>query len=262
LTKEENDLLNLNTYLVGQACRLPGANSIGAFRSLLRGGVCAVTSVPQDRWKHDLFLHPKPGTLGKSYTFAAGVLDDIWGFDLSVFNLSPREVSLLDPQQRLMMQVVFEALEDAHIAPESLSGQRVGVFVGASSMDHGAILGRDPALADAYLMTGNTLSLVANRISHAFDLRGPSFVVDTACSSSLVALDTARKALESGDIDTAIVGSVNLLLNPGSFIGFSAAQMLSPSGLCQSFSSSADGYVRSEGCVAVVLKRSSDVPRP
>ncbi|MGH1331726.1 MAG: SDR family NAD(P)-dependent oxidoreductase [Paracoccaceae bacterium] len=247
--------------MVGQACRLPGANSIGAFRSLLRGGVCAVTSVPQDRWKHDLFLHPKPGTQGKSYTFAAGVLDDVWGFDLSVFNLSPREVSLLDPQQRLMMQVVFEALEDAHIAPESLSGQRVGVFVGASSMDHGAILGRDPALADAYLMTGNTLSLVANRISHAFDLRGPSFVVDTACSSSLVALDTARKALESGDIDTAIVGGVNLLLNPGSFIGFSAAQMLSPTGLCQTFSSAADGYVRSEGCVAVVLKRSSDVPR-
>ena len=253
--------MDLNTYVIGQACRLPGAEDIKAFRSLLQDGKCAVTSVPQDRWNHDLFLHPQPGTKGKSYTFAAGVIDDIWGFDLSAFNLSPREATQLDPQQRLLMQVVFEALEDAHIAPASLAGQRVGVFVGASSMDHGSILGRDPSLVDAYLMTGNTLSLVANRISHAFDLRGPSYVVDTACSSSLVALDAARKALALGDIDTAIIGGVNLLLNPGSFVGFSAAHMLSQKGLCQSFSGTADGYVRAEGCAAVVLQRTADVPR-
>ncbi|WP_373029969.1 SDR family NAD(P)-dependent oxidoreductase [Sulfitobacter sp.] len=253
--------MDTSTYVIGQACRLPGAKDAKAFRSLLREGKCSVTSVPQDRWNHDLFLHPKPGTQGKSYTFAAGVLDDIWGFDLSAFNLSPREVILLDPQQRLLMQVVFEALEDAHIDPASLAGQRVGVYVGASSMDHGTILGRDPSLTDAYMMTGNTLSLVANRISHAFDLRGPSFVVDTACSSSLVALDVASKALSSGEIDTAIVGGVNLLLNPSSFVGFSAAHMLSQVGRCQSFSDSADGYVRAEGCVAVVLQRSDVVPR-
>ena len=253
--------MELYTYVIGQACRLPGAEDVRAFRSLLRDARCAVTSVPQDRWNHYLFLHPKPGTQGKSYTFAAGIVDNIWDFDLSAFNLSPREVTQLDPQQRMLMQVVFEALEDAHIDPASLSGQRVGVYVGASSMDHGSILGRDPSLVDAYLMTGNTLSLVANRISHAFDLRGPSFVVDTACSSSLVALDAARKALETGDIDTAIVGGVNLLLNPGSFVGFSAAHMLSLTGLCQSFSGSADGYVRAEGCVAVVLQRSTEVPR-
>lgn len=259
--KEETNTLDMNTYVTGQACRLPGADNIKAFRSLLQGGRCAVTSVPQDRWNHDLFLHPQPGTKGKSYTFAAGVLDDIWGFDLSAFNLSPREASQMDPQQRLLMQVVFEALEDAQIAPASLAGQRVGVFVGASSMDHGSILGRDPSLVDAYLMTGNTLSLVANRISHAFDLCGPSYVVDTACSSSLVALDAARKALATGDIDTAIVGGVNLLLNPGSFVGFSAAHMLSQKGLCQSFSGTADGYVRAEGCAAVVLQRSGQVPR-
>ncbi len=250
-----------NTYVIGQACRLPGAKDAEAFRTLLQSGSSAVTSVPQDRWNHDVFLHPKPGMQGKSYTFAAGVLDDIWGFDLSAFNLSPREATLLDPQQRLLMQVVFEALEDAHIDPATLSGQRVGVYVGASSMDHGTILARDESLTDAYLMTGNTLSLVANRISHAFDLRGPSFVVDTACSSSLVALDVARKALDAGDIDTAIVGGVNILLNPGSFVGFSAAHMLSPSGQCQSFSNSADGYVRAEGCVAVVLQRSENLPR-
>ncbi len=248
------------TYVIGQACRLPGASSVSAFRSLLRDGRCAVTEIPQDRWAHSLFMNPKQGVAGKSYTFRAGVLDDIWGFDLSVFKFSPREAIQMDPQQRLLLQVVWEALEDARIDPADLEGQRVGVYVGASSMDHGSILGRDPSLVDSYMMTGNTLSLVANRISHGFDFRGPSFVVDTACSSSLVAMDQARQALAAGDIDTAIVAGVNMLLTPSSFLGFSAARMLSPTGLCQSFSDKADGYVRAEGCVALVLKNSSDLP--
>ncbi len=248
------------TYLIGRACRLPGAPDVAAFRSLLQEGRCAVTEIPQDRWRHDLFLHPSPGVTGKSYTFAAGVLDDIWGFDLSVFNLSPREAVQMDPQQRMLLQVVWEALEDARLDPKCLSGERVGVYVGASSMDHGTILGRDPALSDAYMMTGNTLSLVANRISHAFDWRGPSFVVDTACSSSMVALDLARQALESGEIEIAVVAGASLLLNPVSFVGFSAARMLSPTGRCRSFSDQADGYVRAEGAVAVVLRRAEDAP--
>jgi acyl transferase domain-containing protein len=222
-------------FITGQACRLPGAEDAREFKALLQDGRCAVSSIPLDRWQHDLFFHPTPGTKGKSYTFAAGVLDDIWGFDLSVFNISPREANQMDPQQRILLQVVWEALEDAHLNPQDLAGQEVGVFVGASSMDHATILGRDAALADSYLMTGNTLSLVSNRISHAFDLRGPSFTVDTACSSAMVALDQARQALEEGRVDTAIVAGVNILLNPGSFVGFSAARMLSETGLCQSF---------------------------
>ncbi|TYP85688.1 acyl transferase domain-containing protein [Maritimibacter alkaliphilus HTCC2654] len=248
------------TYIIGQACRLPGSPNVAAFRTLLQEGRCAVSEVPQDRFAHSLFMNPKQGVAGKSYTFRAGVLDDIWGFDLSVFKFSPREAVQMDPQQRLLLQVVWEAMEDARLDSSKLAGKRVGVYVGASSMDHGSVLGRDPSLVDSYLMTGNTLSLVANRISHGFDLRGPSFVVDTACSSSLVAMDQARQALSRGDIDTAIVAGVNLLLSPSSFAGFSAARMLSPTGLCQSFSDKADGYVRAEGCVAMVLQNSSDIP--
>jgi phthiocerol/phenolphthiocerol synthesis type-I polyketide synthase C len=247
-------------YFLGRACRLPGAGNMDAFRAVLRDGRCTVSSVPQDRWNHDLMLHPEIGVQGKSYTFAAGVLDDIWGFDLSVFGLSPREAMQMDPQQRLLLQVVWEALEDARIDPATLSGQRVGVYVGASSMDHGALLGQDPGLIDPYMMTGNTLSLLANRISHVFDLRGPSFVVDTACSSSLVALDLARQALAAADIDTAIVAGVSLLMSPVSFAGFSAARMLSPTGLCRPFSERADGYVRAEGSVAFVLRASQSAP--
>ena len=247
-------------YVSGRSCRLPGAPSIESFCRILREGRCTIGTIPPDRWAPEILLHPDPGTKGKAYSFAAGVLDDIWGFDLSVFGLSPREVLQMDPQQRLLLQTVWEALEDAHIPPASLAGQRVGVYVGASAMDHGVVLGHDPSLIDAYMMTGNTLSLVANRISHAFDLRGPSFVVDTACSSSLVALDLARRALAQGEIDQAIVAGVSILLNPISFAGFSAARMLSPTGLCQPFSDKADGYVRAEGCVAVVLQAAPTAP--
>ncbi len=161
----------------------------------------------------------------------------------------------MDPQQRILLQVVWEALEDAGLAPDRLGGQKVGVFVGASAMGHGSRLARDPLVADAYLMTGNTLSLVSNRISHALDLRGPSLTVDTACSSSLFALDLAQKALERDEIDTAIVAGVNILLDPGHFVGFSAARMLSATGRCRPFSAQADGYVRSEGAVAFVIER-------
>lgn len=241
----------------GRACRLPQARDIESFSDLLFNNKCVVSQIPAERWNHNTFLHPVPGTKGKSYSFAAGVLDDIMGFDSKVFGISPREVSQMDPQQRILLQVVWEALEDAAIAPADIAGAHVGVYVGASSLDYGRRLTHDPEVTDAYIMTGNTLSLVSNRISHAFDLRGPSMTIDTACSSSLVAMNEAVKALNSGEIETAIVAGVNVLLDPMPFVGFSSARMLSPTGLCQSFSKNADGYVRSEGAVAFVLQRSS-----
>lgn len=226
-----------------------------AFAESLFSGRDLVTEIPRERWSHSAFLHPQPGVRGKSYTFAAGVLEDIWSFDASVFAISTREASQLDPQQRVLLQVVWEALEDAGLPPDRLAGQAMGVFVGASTMGYGARLAHDPMTADAYLMTGNTLSLVSNRISHALDLRGPSLTVDTACSSSLFALALAQQAMERGEIDTAIVAGVNILLDPSHFVGFSAARMLSPTGRCRPFSAQADGYVRSEGAVALVLER-------
>ena len=214
-----------------------------------------MTEIPRCRWARSAFLHPQPGVRGKTYTLAAGVLEDIWSFDASVFAISIREASQMDPQQRILLQVVWEALEDAGLPPDKLAGRNVGVFVGASTMGYATRLSHDPMAADAYMMTGNTLSLVSNRISHALDLRGPSLTVDTACSSSLFALALAEQAMEREEIDTAIVAGVNILLDPSHFVGFSAARMLSLAGMCRPFSAHADGYVRSEGAVALVLER-------
>ncbi len=244
----------------GRSCRLPGGRDVEAFARLLNDGECAVGWIPSDRWGTARYLNPEPGIAGKAYTFAAGVVDDLFGFDPQVFGISPREAGQMDPQQRLLLQVVREALEDAGLPPSAVSGTDVGVYVGASALDYSRRLGMDARVTDAYMMTGNTLSLVSNRISHVFDLRGPSMTIDTACSSSLVALNEALKALNSGRIDMAIVAGSNVLLDPVPFVGFSAARMLSPNGLCQPFSARADGYVRAEGAVAFVLHR-VDTPR-
>ena len=163
----------------------------------------------------------------------------------------------MDPQQRLLLEVVWGALEDAGLPPSAIAGTNVGVYVGASSLDYGNLHTTDPAAIESHFMTGNTLSVLSNRISYIYDLRGPSFTVDTACSSSLVAFAEAQAAISSGRIDMAIVAGVNLLLSPTSFIGFSRASMLSPTGLCRPFSAQGDGYVRAEGAVAMVLSRLS-----
>ncbi len=181
-------------------------------------------------------------------------MDDIWGFDPGVFRISPREAEQIDPQQRLLLELVFEACEDAGVPPSRMAGSGAGVYVGASALDYSTIALHDPALADAYFATGNTLSIISNRISYIFDLHGPSLTIDTACSSSLVALHEACEALGNGGIEAAIVGGVNILASPFGFVSFSQATMLSPTGLCRAFSANADGYVRSEGGVVLFLK--------
>ena len=240
--------------VVGRSCRLPGAASVPKLWSLLSEGRCAVTRIPSDRWSHDRLLHPRIAERGRTYTFAAGVLEDIWGFDPGAFGMSPREAEQMDPQQRLLLELTWESLEDAGIRPSKLAGTDTGVFVGVSAVDHSTLRMLDMASADAYMMTGNTLSVVANRLSYIFDLHGPSFIVDTACSSALVALNEAVVNLRSGRIDTALVGGVSILASPQAFVGFSQAAMLSRRGLCQAFSANADGYVRAEGGAMLVLK--------
>jgi len=241
--------------VIGRACRLPGAASVAALWSLLASGRCAVTKIPPDRWLQERLLHPRLQERGRSYTFAAGVLEDIWGFDPGVFGLSPREAEQMDPQQRLLCELTYEALEDAGLPPSSLAGSETGVYIGASALDYGNLRILDPAGADAYFATGNALSIISNRISYIFDLHGPSLTLDTACSSGLVALNEALAALHAGRIETAIVGGVNILSSPFGFIGFSQATMLSKTGLCQAFSAAADGYVRAEGGVVFVLQK-------
>ena len=240
--------------IVGYACRVPGARHSDELWQLLRSNRCSVTWITPDRFPTGDFYHPSHDQVGRSYTFAAGVIDDVWGFDAGAFGMSPREAEQVDPQQRHLLEVSHDALAHAGIRPSSLAGSDTGVYVGASSVDHAARYFVDPSVADVHMMTGNSLSIMANRISYTLDVRGPSIAVDTACSSSLVALSLAADAIRSGTVDTAIVGGVNLILAPFSYVGFSRASMLSPTGLCRPFDAAADGYVRAEGTVVVVLR--------
>ena len=249
--------------VVGWACRLPGANSIDELWTLLQSGKCSIGQVPADRFPLQRFGHPQRQERGRSYSWAAGTLDHIWDFDPSVFGISPREAVQMDPQQRLLLQLTWEALEDAGIPPSTIAGTEVGVYIGACQVEYGHRFGIDHAVADSHFATGTALSVVSNRLSYVFDLQGPSMTIDTACSSSLVALHQAVEALRSGRIDTAIVGGVNIIDSPSSFIAFSQASMLSPTGLCQAFSAKADGFVRAEGAGILVLRHTgrADVSR-
>ncbi|MFC0387409.1 SDR family NAD(P)-dependent oxidoreductase [Muricoccus vinaceus] len=240
--------------IIGAACRFPGAPDLDAFWTLLEEGRDAVGTLPTDRFSQDWFFHPRREEPGRAYSFAAGHLGDVSGFDPGHFGLSPREAMEADPQQRLLLEVASEALEDAGWPASAVAGREVGVFVGGSSTDYAELRLSDPAGVDRHFMTGNTLSILGNRITNVFDLRGGAQTVDTACSSSLVALSAAVDALRAGRVEAALVGGVQLLLSPYAFTGFSRASMLSPTGRCRAFAAGADGYVRGEGAGMVVLK--------
>lgn len=245
----------MTVEIIGRASVAPGAGSIEELQLVLKEGRCTVSRIPEERWDLARFWHPAVGVPGKTYSYAAGIIDNIYAFDPAIFGLSQREAMQMDPQQRILLNVVWRALENANLPVDGFEGQKVGVYIGASSLEHGNLTLEDPASGGPYFMTGNTLSIVSNRISHIFGLRGPSMTIDTACSSSLVALDQAVRALESGDIDTAIVGGINILLHPMSFVGFAQARMLSPEGLCRAYDDNGRGYVRAEGGAAIVLRR-------
>jgi len=184
-----------------------------------------------------------------------GYLDDIASFDPEFFGLSPVEAANMDPQQRIVLELTWEALEHAHLAPNKLRGQSVGVYVGSTNNDYGMIITADPAEAHPYALTGTSSAVIPNRISYAFDFRGPSVSVDTACSSSLVALHQAVRDLRAGDADVAVAGGVNILASPFVTTAFGELGVLSPTGKIHAFSEDADGFVRSDGAGIVVLKR-------
>jgi phthiocerol/phenolphthiocerol synthesis type-I polyketide synthase C len=240
--------------IVGASCRFPGAADLETFWQLLESGRDAVSEVDEERWSTRFYYHPSRGQPGKSYTWAAGLIGDVDRFEPSFFGISPREAVQMDPQQRLLLELVWHAIEDAGIPAAKLAGRTIGVYVGGASRDYSDVRLGDPSGGDSYFMTGNTLSILANRISYVFDLRGPSLTIDTACSSSLVALHHACEAIRSGRIESAIVGGINLLLAPYPFLGFCHAAMLSRRGRCFAFDERADGYVRAEGGAAIVLK--------
>src|SRR4051812_47670589 len=240
--------------IVGASCRFPGAPDLEAFWQLLVSGTDAVTEVDETRWSTRFYYHPNQDERGKSYTWSAGLLTGIDLFEPAFFGISPREAAQMDPQQRLLLELVWHALEDAGIPAGKVAGSATGVYIGGATTDYRDLRLGDPASGDSYLMTGGTLSILANRISYVFDLHGPSLTIDTACSSSLVALHHACEALRGQRIEAAIVGGVNLLLSPYPFLGFCRASMLSRTGRCFAFDERADGYVRGEGGGAIILK--------
>ena len=230
--------------VVGIGCRLPGARGLAEFWQLLSDGADAVTDVPAGRWPAGAFPQQRQG----------GFLDDLEGFDADFFGISAREASRMDPQQRLSLEVSWEALEDAGIAADGLAGSATGVFMGVSTFDHGTALFGSLEGVQPYDGTGAALSIVANRLSYCLNLRGPSLTVDTACSSSLVAVHLACQALRSGEAELAIAGGVNVITSPRVALSFSASSLLAADSRCKPFDHRADGYVRSEGVGVVVLK--------
>jgi thioester reductase-like protein len=247
--------------IVGLGCRFPGANSPEAFWQLLSQGVDAISEIPGDRWNLEEFYDPEPGKSGKMSTRWGGFLEQVDRFDAEFFGISPREAERMDPQQRLMLEVAWEALEHAGIVPQELAESLTGVFLGVGNYDYCRILAQDRQQACAYDGTGNALAINANRISYLLNLRGPSLVIDTACSSSLVALHYACQSLRSGESNLCLTGGVSLMLSPEPFITYSHAHMMAADGRCKTFDAGADGYVRGEGCGVVVLKRLADARR-
>ncbi|NYT74386.1 type I polyketide synthase [Halomonas sp. QX-2] len=239
--------------IIGAAHRFPGTTP-ETFWQDLQAEKDLVTEVAADRWSHDAFLHPDKRHPGTSVTFAAGSLGDISGFDAEFFGISPREAANMDPQQRMLLELAWEAMEDASILPSSLRGSQCGVFLGVASLDYSYRIADDMAAIDASTATGNTSSIASNRLSYVFDLHGPSMSLDTACSSSMVAFHQACQSIRSGETSMALAGGISLHLHPYGFIIFSKASMLSPTGRCQVFDEAGNGYVRSEGGGIFLLK--------
>lgn len=246
-----------NNYVavVGMACRYPGGvQDAETYWSLLLSGKTGIVDIPADRWSHQVFYSPEPDTRGKMRTRWGGFLAaDVFGFDPAFFDMSPREVTSMDPQQRLLLQIAFEAVQDSGLRIKDLQSVRTGVFVGMSTNDFSQRQ-QDGSRTDIFAGTGTAFSIAANRVSHRFDLKGPSMTIDTACSSALVAVDQAVNSILAGDCDMALAGGVNCMLDPRPYIAFSTANMLSPTGAIYTFDSRANGFVRGEGCGLVLLK--------
>ncbi len=248
--------------IVGLATRFPGdMNTPEETWQALLEGRDAITDLPEDRWQEFLGEPRIAERVGKART-RGGYLSDIKGFDAEFFALSKMEADNLDPQQRMALELTWEALEDARIPASSLRGANVGVYIGSSLNDYSFLAMSDPSVAHPYAITGTASSIIANRVSYFFDFRGPSVAIDTACSSSLVAAHHGVQALRNGEADVAIVGGVNALITPLVTVGFDeVGGVLAPDGRIKSFSADADGYARSEGGGILVLKRLSDARR-
>lgn len=247
--------------IIGAGCRLPpaAANLSAFWRFLMKGGN-ALKPIKPDRWDIRRYFDEDQNRPGKTYAPKGGFLDwDFRLFDPSVFGISPREAASIDPQQRLLLEVAWEAFEDAGLSMDTVSGSRTGVFIGAFCIDH-LVQQVQPSnlhLLSAHATVGASMTIISNRLSHAFNLRGPSLTLDTACSSSLVAVHYACQSLRLGEADMVIAGGVNVMTRPEYPIMMSKGHFLSEHGECHAFDETASGYARGEGAGVILLKKLS-----
>jgi acyl transferase domain-containing protein/NAD(P)-dependent dehydrogenase (short-subunit alcohol dehydrogenase family) len=239
--------------IIGMAGRFPQSRNLHIFWQNLVNEKDLITEIPAERWPWQEYFGD-PREENKTCSRWGGFLEDIDRFDASFFRISPREAELMDPQQRLWMEVVWEGIEDSGYRPSDLRGTKTGIFVGVCNDDYRSLIESKAANTEVLTATGTFFSIIPNRVSYFLDLRGPSVAVDTACSSSLVAIHQACRAIQDGDADLALAGGVNLCCSPKPYISFSQGGMLSPDGRCKTFDKDANGYVRGEGIGVVFLK--------
>ena len=256
--------MEFDVAVVGLATRFPGgAATPEAMWDLLDSGTDATGPRPHARWAEwagDAYVQQVLSEVPDNAGWLAD--DEVRDFDAEFFGMSPREAEMVDPQQRLALELTWEALENAHLPASDLKGAEVGVFIGSSSADYQVFLTADSAAASPYAVTGASNSIISNRVSYTFDFRGPSMTLDTACSSALVAVHEAVKSLRLHESDLAVAGGVNMMLAPAATMGFAkTGAALSPDGHIKAFSSNADGICRAEGGGLFVLKRLSDAER-
>ena len=245
--------------VIGIGCRLPGRiDSPDALWEALLRGADLVTEVPQARWDPDADYDAVPGVEGRSVSRWGAFLEEPYGFDYPFFGLGEPEATAMDPQHRLLLEVTWEAAEQAGYDPRRLFGMEAGVFFGLSHQDFLQVTRDAGALGRAYSFTGTPFSMASGRVAHAMGLQGPAISMDTACSSSLVAVHAARRSLLANECRVAFAGGVMMMFAPTTSAAASGLGMLSPTGRCHAFDVRADGFVRAEGCGVVMLKRLSD----
>lgn len=246
--------------IIGMGCHFPGANDPETYWKILSEEIDVIREVPAERWNIDDYYDSDPNAPGKMYVRKSGFIDNVDKFEPQFFGISPREVASMDPQQRILLEVTWEALEHAGILPASLAGSQTGVFVGMSTNDYTGLQVKHGDLAnfDAYVGTGTSFSVAAGRIAYVLGLHGPTLTMDTACSSSLVAVHLACQNLRAGQASMAIAGGVSLILAPEGTVSMSKSHALAPDGYSKTFDAAADGYARGEGCGVIILKRLSD----
>jgi hypothetical protein len=238
--------------ITGISCRLPGGiRNKEQLWELLIGNQAATRKLPPGRWNWPSNIDPDGEHQGIDI---GGFLDDIAGFDPLFFRISPKEAELIDPQQRLMLELSWECLEDAGYPARAASGSKTGVFIGASGSDYNKLLDQELEKIGPHYSAGTSLAAIPNRISYFYDFHGPSMQIDTACSSSLVAVHQALESLKKRECQQALVGGVNIICHPAASISYYKAGMLSRDGKCRTFDRDANGYARAEGAVMLLLK--------